>query len=150
MNPADLTTAIHPTTQTTSRSPATHLKIIELELPQQNNPCYDVTLRLSRPLTDSESHELTAHRSIGLDFSPDDPSQLIATHTTVEEVQDRLPEFHELLTAAAAGAHTAQDPAAQSPKAVAVEEARRQSLVSDTNARFGASPHTVEPVVDAV
>jgi len=66
-------------------------------------------------MTSSESHELTAHRSIGLDVSPNDPSQL--THTTVEEVQGRLPEFHELLTAAAAGAHIGQDPAAQTPKA---------------------------------
>jgi|GEM_PF-116910 len=92
---------------TASALPASHITIIKLELPQQSTRRYDVTLRLCRPLTNYERHEMVAHRSIGLDVSPDDPSQLIATHTTVEEVCDRLPEFHELLCAAAANGHAA-------------------------------------------
>jgi len=127
---------------TASALPASHITIIKLELPQQSTRRYDVTLRLCRPLTNYERHEMVAHRSIGLDVSPDDPSQLIATHTTVEEVCDRLPEFHELLCAAAANGHAAQDAATQADKALLVEEGRRQALVTDANSRLGACPHT--------
>jgi hypothetical protein len=127
---------------TASAQPASHITIIKLELPQQTTRRYDVALRLCRPLTNYERHEMVAHRSIGLDVSPDDPSQLIATHTTVEEVCDRLPEFHELLCAAAANGHAAQDAAAQADKALVVEEGRRQALVTDANSRLGACPHT--------
>lgn len=138
MNPAHPTHAGHPTTETPVLPPASHLKIIELELLPQSTPRYDVILRLCRPLTIYESRELIAHPAIGLDISPGDPSQLIATHTTVEEVCDRLPEFHELLTAAAAAGHAAQDSATQAQHVLAVEEARRQALVADANTRFGA------------
>jgi len=127
---------------TASALPASHITIIKLELPQQSTRRYDVTLRLCRPLTNYERHEMVAHRSIGLDVSPDDPSQLIATHTTVEEVCDRLPEFHELLCAAAANGHAAQDAATQADKALFVEEGRRQALVTEANSRLGACPHT--------
>jgi hypothetical protein len=75
------------------------------------------------------------------------PAQLIATHTTIEEVRDRRPEFHELLSAAAANGHAAQDIVTQADKALAVEEERRQTLVTDTNTRLGACPHTHDPVV---
>ena len=138
MNPAHPTTAAHPTTETPVVPPANHLKIIELELLPQSTPRYDVILRLCRPLTSYESRELIAHPAIGLDILPDDPSHLIATHTTVEEVCDRLPEFHELLSAAAADGHAAQDSATQAQHVLAVEEARRQALVADANTRFGA------------
>jgi hypothetical protein len=67
--------------------PASHITIIKLELPQQPTRRYDVTMRLCRPLTTCEGREMVAHRSIGLDVSPDGPSQLIATHTIVEEVR---------------------------------------------------------------
>lgn len=146
MNPAQLTTSTPPVTETVR--PASHLKIIELELPQQSTRRYDVNLRLCRPLTSYETHELSTHRPIGLDVSPDDSSLLIATLTTIEEVCDRLPEFHELLTAAAATGHAAQDAAAQAQKVLAVEEARRQALVTDTNTRLGTCPHTHDPVVE--
>ena len=138
MNPAHPTTAAHPTTETPVLPPAIHLKIIELELLPQSTPRYDVILRLCRPLTSYESRELIAHPAIGLDISPDDPSQLIATHTTVEEVCDRLPEFHELLTAAAADGHAAQETDNQAQHVLEVEETRRQALVADANTRFGA------------
>jgi hypothetical protein len=146
MNPAQITTSAQPPTDTVLL-PASHITIVKLELPQQSTRRYDVILRLCRPLTTYESRELGAHRSIGLDVSPDDPSQLIATHTTIEEVRDRLPEFHELLTAAAANGHAAQDIATQADKALAVEEERRQTLVTDTNTRLEACPHTHDPVV---
>jgi len=150
MNPASLNTAAQPTAEATALPPASHIKIVNLELSQQSTPHYDVTLRLCRPLTNYESHELAAHGSIGLDVSPDDPSQLIATHTTVEEVCDRLPEFHQLLYAAAANGHAAQDTAIQAQKVLNVEEERRQSLVTDTNARLGACPHTHDPLAGAM
>jgi hypothetical protein len=140
MNLTRLTTSAPLTRETVL--PASHITIVKLELPQQSTHRYDVILRLCRPLTNYESHEMVAHRSIGLDVSPDDPSQLIATHTTVEEVCDRLPEFHELLCAAAANAHAAHDAATQADKALAVEEDRRQTLVTDANSRLGACPHT--------
>jgi hypothetical protein len=140
MNLARVTTSAPLARETTL--PASHITIIKLELPQQSTRRYDVTLRLCRPLTNYERHEMVAHRSIGLDVSPDDPSQLIATHTTVEEVCDRLPEFHELLCAAAANGHAAQDAATQADKALLVEEGRRQALVTDANSRLGACPHT--------
>ena len=131
-------------------NPANHIAIVKLELPQQPTHRYDVILRLCRPLTDYEIHEMVAHRSIGLEVSPEDPSQLIATHTTVEEVCDRLPEFHELLCAAAANGHAAQDAATQADKVLVVEEERRQTLVTDTNNRLGACPHTHDPLVGAM
>ena len=148
MNPASVPTAAPLTAQTTALPPARHITIVKLELPQQSTHRYDVILRLCRPLTTYESHEMVAHRSIGLDVSPDDPSQLIATHTTVEEVCDRLPEFHELLCAAAANGHAAQDTATQADKVLAVEEKRRQALVTNTNARLGACAHTHDPLPD--
>ncbi len=150
MNPASLTTAVDPTKQTAEQSHACHIKIIKLELPQQFTPHYDVTLRLCRALTSYESHEMGAHGSIGLDISPEDQSQLIATHTTVEEVCDRLPEFHELLCAAAAKGHAAHDTALQAEKVLAVEEERRQALVTTTNARLGACPHTHDPLTSVM
>lgn len=107
-------------------------------------------MRLCRPLTSYEIHELIEHRSIGLDVSPDDPSQLIATHTTLEEVRDRLPEFHERLAAAAANGHAAQDAAHREEKAHNAEEDRRQLLVSDINAALGACAHTHDPAVGVV
>ncbi|RZT25852.1 hypothetical protein EV589_1600 [Mycobacterium sp. BK558] len=122
--------------------PATHLSIVEIELPQQDGHRYDVTLRLCRPLTRHESHELVAHRSIGLEVSPDDPSRLIATRTTVEEVCDRLPEFHELLSEAADVGQAAQDAATRARNVHDVEEARRQHLVDDANASLRACQHT--------
>jgi hypothetical protein len=140
MNLARVTASAPLTRETTM--PASHITIIKLELPQQATRRYDVTLRLCRPLTNYERHEMVAHRSIGLDVSPDDPSQLIATHTTVEEVCDRLPEFHELLCAAAANGHAAQDAATQADRALVVEEGRRQAVVTDANSRLGACPHT--------
>ncbi len=145
MNPAQHTTSPPPVSETVR--PASHLKIVELELPPQSTPCYDVMLRLCRPLTSYETHELSTYRPIGLDVSPQDPSQLIATHTTIEEVCDRLPEFHELLTVAAATGHAAQDTATQAQKVLAVEEARRQALVTDANARLGTCLHTHDPVI---
>jgi hypothetical protein len=141
MNPAHISTA---------QPPSSHLNIIKLEVPQQDGRRYDVMLQLCRPLTSYENHELIAHRSIGLDASPDDPSQLIATHTTIEEVRDRLPEFHELLTAAAVNGHAAQDTATRVQEALDMEEARRQALVSDINACLGACSHTHDPAVGAV
>lgn len=93
---------------------------------------------------------MVAHRSIGLDVSPDDSSQLVATHTTVEEVCDRLPEFHELLCAVAANGHAAQDTATQAANVLAVEEERRQTLVTDTNTRLRGCPHTHDPLVGAM
>lgn len=122
--------------------PATHLSIVEIELPQQDGHRYDVLLRLCRPLTRYESHELVAHRSIGLEVSPDDPSRLIATRTTVEEVCDRLPEFHELLSEAADVGLAAQDAATRARNVHEVEETRRQHLVDDANASLQACPHT--------
>jgi hypothetical protein len=71
-----------------------------------------VILRLCRPPTNYESHELGAYRSMGLDVAPHDPSRLSATHTT------------------------AQDTANQAEKALAVEGERRQTLVTDANARL--------------
>ncbi len=150
MNPASLVTATRPAGQTTALPPASHIAIVKLELPQQSTHRYDVILRLCRPLTDYESHEMAAHRHIGLDVSPDDPSQLMATHTTVEEVCDRLPEFHELLCAAAANGHAAQDIATRADKVIAVEEQRRQTLVADTNTRLGACAHTHDPPIGAM
>jgi hypothetical protein len=67
----------------------------------------------------------------------------------VEDVRDRPPEFHQLLTAAVTDADAAQDTATQAQNALAQEEARRQSLVSETNARLGACPHTQDQVVGA-
>jgi hypothetical protein len=148
MKPAPLDAAA-PSTQTMPRAAGSHLKIVELELPQQAGLRYDVMLRLCRPLTRYEIDEMRVHCSIGLDVSPDDPSQLIATHTTVEQVRDRLPEFHELLAAATADAHGAQDSANDAQDALATEEARRQHLVQETNARLGACEHTHDPAVDA-
>ncbi len=130
--------------------PANHITIVKLELPQQSTFRYDVILWLCRPLTNSESHKIEAHRSIGLDVSPDDRSRLIATRTTVEEVCDRLPEFHELLCAAAANGHAAQDTATRGDKVIAAEEERRQILVTATNTRLGACPHTHDPLVGAM
>ena len=150
MTAAGLTTAAHPTTQTSTLQPAIHVRIVKLELPQQPTHRYDVILRLCRSLTNYESHEMVAHRPIGLEVSPDDPSQLIATHTTVEEVCDRLPEFHELLCTAAANAHAAQDTAIRADKVLAVEEERRQTLVTVTNTRLGACPHSHDPLVGAM
>jgi hypothetical protein len=146
MNSENLTAAAHLTTRTSAVPPASHVTIVKLELPQQSTPHYDVTLRLCRPLTNYESHEMAAHQSIGLDVSPDDPSELIATHTTIEEVRDRLPEFHELLCVAAANGHDAQDLDARAQRVLAVEEERRQTLVTDTNNRLGACPHTHDPL----
>jgi hypothetical protein len=146
MNPASPSTAAstgHTTVQPTDR----HLKIVNLALPEQESPRYDVMMRLCRPLTGYEIDELIEHRSIGLDVSPDDPSQLIATHTTIEEVRDRLPEFHELLSAAAANGHSAQDTATREEKTRNAEEARRQLLVSDINANLGACSHDHDPAV---
>jgi hypothetical protein len=140
MNLTRPTTSAPPARETVL--PASHITIVKLELPQQSTRRYDVILRLCRPLTNYESHEMVAHRSIGLDLSPDDPSQLIATHTTVEEVCDRLPEFHELLCAAAANGHAAHDAATQADKALVAEENRRQTVVTDANSRLGACPHT--------
>ena len=148
MNLARLTTSAPLNRETVL--PASHITIIKLELPQQSTRRYDVSLRLCRPLTNYESHEMVAHRSIGLDVSPDDPSQLIATHTTIEEVCDRLPEFHELLCAAAANGHAAQDTATQADKALVVEEERRQTLVTDANTRLGACPHAHVPLAGAM
>jgi hypothetical protein len=145
MNPPQVTTS--PPVTREMVLPASHITIVKIELPQQSTRLYDVILRLCRPLTTYESHQLGAHQAIGLDVSPDDPSQLIATHTTAEEVRDRLPEFHEVLTAAAAAGLAAQDSAAQAQKALVVEEARRQTLVRDTNARLGTCPHSHDPVV---
>jgi hypothetical protein len=130
--------------------PASHITIIKVELPQQSTRRYDVNLRLCRPLTTYECHQLGTLRSIGLDVSPDDPSQLIATHTTIEEVRDRLPEFHALLAAAAADSRAAEDSADQAQKALAVEEARRQTLVQETNTRLGACPHAHDSLVAAM
>lgn len=148
MNPAQLTMSAPPPRDTVL--PETHITIIKLELPQQSTRRYDVILRLCRRLTSYESHEMGAHRAIGLDVSPDDPAQLIATHTTIEEVCDRLPEFHELLTAAAANAHAAQDTAVQALKSLAVEEVRRQAVVTEANARLGTCPHTHDRLVGAM
>jgi hypothetical protein len=148
MKPAPLDAAA-PSTQTMPHTTASHLKIVEIELPQQEGLRYDVMLRLCRPLTSYEIDELRVHQSIGLDVSPDDPSRLVATHTTVEDVRDRLPEFHELLAAALADAHGAQDSADHVQDALAAEEARRQQLVSETNTRLGACDHTDDPAVDA-
>ena len=149
MNPQNFTPATHSTTRTSALTPACHIAIVELERPQQCTPHYDVALRLCRPLTKYESHEMAAHRSIGLDVAPNEPSRLIAAHTTVEEVRDRLPEFHELLCAAVANGLAAQDKAAQAQKVLLVEEHRRQTLVADTNARLGACPHTHDPLAGA-
>lgn len=148
-------TPTHPSTPTAAthgqeRLPAGHLKIVKLELSPQDGPRYDVLLQLCRPLTNYEINELGVHRSIGLDVSPDDPSRLIATHTTVEDVQDRLPEFHDLLTTAAADAHAAKDAADHARDAVAMEESRRQMVLSDANLSLGACPHTHDPEVGAV
>jgi len=143
MNPAHLTTSAPPTRETVL--PASHVTIIKLELPQQPTRRYDVMVRLCRPLTIYEGREMVAYRSI-----PDDPSRLIATHTTIEEVCDRLPEFHEPLTAATVNGHAAQDTATQAQKSLAVEEARRQTLVIDTNARLGTCPHTHDRLVGAM
>ncbi|WP_197375291.1 hypothetical protein [Mycolicibacterium baixiangningiae] len=144
MNPANLSSAA-PTTHSAEQPTDRHLKIINLELPEQDSPRYDVMMRLCRPLTSFEIHELIEHRSIGLEVSPDDPSQLIATHTTIEEVRDRLPEFHELLSAAATDAHAAQDVATRKEETHNTEEARRQLLVGDINASLGACSHTHDP-----
>jgi hypothetical protein len=129
--------------------PDRHLKIVELGLPQQDNFRYDVMMRLCRPLTSYEAEALSVHRSIGLDVSTDDPSHLIATHTTIEEVRDRLPEFHELLAAAAAVGHAAEDTATAARDALAVEESRRQTLVGDINASLGPCSHDHDAAVDA-
>jgi hypothetical protein len=140
-------TPAHPSTSAAATPgeallPASHLKIVKIELAPQDSPRYDVVLHLCRPLTNYEINELGVHRSIGLDVSTDDPSQLIATHTTVEDVQDRLPEFHDLLTTAAADAHAAQEAADHARDAVAAEESRRQMVVSEANFGLGACPHT--------
>jgi len=124
------------------RLPASHLKIVKLELSPQDGPRYDVLLQLCRPLTNYEINELEVHQSIGLDVSGDDPSQLIATHTTVEDVQDRLPEFHDLLTTASHDAQAAQAAADHARHAVAAEESRRQKVISEANSALGACPHT--------
>ncbi|MBO0676192.1 hypothetical protein JRC04_01805 [Mycolicibacterium sp. S2-37] len=126
-----------------------HLKIIKLELPTQDGHHYDVMLRLCRPLTTHEVHEVAIHRSIGLEVSPDDPSLLIAAHTTVEEVRDRLPEFHGMLATASAAAHAAQDTATHAQEVLATEETRRQALVDDTNLNLGAGPNNHDPAVGA-
>jgi hypothetical protein len=130
--------------------PANHLTIVKLELSQQAGPRYDVMLRLCRPLTGYESRELAVHRPIGLDVSADDPSQLIASHTTVQEVCDRLPEFQELLSAAVSDADAAQNRATQIEDDLAAEQARRQKLVDDTNIGLGAGAHIHDPVVGAM
>lgn len=124
-----------------------HLKIVELALPQQDSIRYDVMMLLCRPLTAFEIDALIVHRSIGLDVSPDDPARLIATHTTIEEVRNRLPEFHELLCAAAADGHAAQDAASEARDALAVEESRRQALVTDANANLGPCSHVHDAAV---
>ena len=147
MSSSRLSTAV-PSMGTAAAPPTQHLTIIKLALPQQDGRRYYVALQLCRPLTSYEIHELSAHRSIGLDVSPEDPWQLIATHTTVEEVRDRLPEFHELLSTAAAEAHTAQETALRAQNNRAVEEARRQALVSDANVSLGACPHTHDPATE--
>jgi hypothetical protein len=79
--------------------------------------------------------QLTSSTQPPSDTVPHDSSQLIAIHTTVEEVRDRLPKFHELPTAAAVDGPTALGAADQAGKARAVEGKRRQTLVTDT--RFG-------------
>ncbi|MCZ8380905.1 hypothetical protein O6P37_18725 [Mycobacterium sp. CPCC 205372] len=140
-------TPAHPNTSAAAtpgqeQLPASHLKIVKLELSPQDSPRYDVLLQLCRPLTNYEMHELEVHRSIGLEVSADDPSQMIATHTTVEDVQDRLPEFHDLLTTASADAHAAQAAADHARDAVAAEESRRQKVISEANSALGACPHT--------
>lgn len=146
MNPATLSTTAHDTH--THTQPPTHVKIIKLELRQQDSRRYDILLHLCRPLTSYEKDALAVHRTIGLEISPDDPSQLIATHTTVEEVHDRLPEFHELLSAAAANGHAAQYNAMRAREAIATEEIRRQSLVSDVNSFLGGCPQAHDRVVE--
>jgi hypothetical protein len=150
MNAARLNEAADPATATSPLPTACHISIVRLELPQQFTPHYDVTLRLCRRLTSYESHEMVAHRSIGLDVFPGDSSKLIATHTTVEEVRDRLPEFHGLLCAAASVGATAQNTAMAAQRVLDVEEQRRQVVVTDTNARLGACPHTHDPLVGAM
>ena len=139
MNPADAATAAHPGTNA-SPAAASHLKIVKVELPQQSTHRYSVILRLCRALTDHEVHELVAHLPHGLEVRPDDASQLIATRTTIEDVCDRLPEFHELLAVASAEHDVAHDTLTQTQARVArgVEEARRQALVTEINARLGA------------
>lgn len=147
MNPAHLGPAA-PRTQTTATPQVSHLGIIGIELPQQEGRRYDVILRLCRPLTTYESRELIAARAVGLEVSPDNPSQLTATQTSIEEVRDRLPELHELLTTAATAGHDAQETADRAHEVLAVEEARRQALVSDTNSCLNACTHSHDPAVD--